>query len=406
MQMSQTTVLIGFAEAMSAPEVLWSLVDAGFRVVAFARRGRASALRHSRHVRCFEIAPPESDLQGSLSDLSSLLNSLATQPETGRLVLLPLDDKAVWMCSRLTPHDEWLLAGPNGSCAELALNKNLQVEAARDAGFSVPNSALVRTAAELLAFQSATSFPIILKAAECVPIHQGRVKSCRKWVCANRAEMENAIAEWGERMPLLAQSFVTGVGEGVFGLAGPEGVRAWSAHRRVRMMDPQGSGSSACISQPVPEEIKSKVEALIAKSGWRGLFMIELLRDATGKIWFVELNGRTWGSMALCRRQGLEYPAWHVNLALNEASQGGIGISSTAEVLCRHAGREFMHLLFVLRGARSNALDKWPSFWKSFGDVLRFRRKDGVYNWRRDDSKVFFADFYYTIHDNVFKSKN
>jgi hypothetical protein len=391
---------------MSAPEVLWSLVDAGYRVVAFARRGRASALRHSRHVKCYEISPPESDLQASISELNSLLHSLRSESEADRLVLLPLDDKAVWVCSRLPPGNGWLLAGPSGSCAELALNKNLQVEAAREAGFNVPQTVLARTAAELVAFQATESFPIILKAAECVPIQQGRLKSCRKWICANRMELEKAIADWGERVPLLAQSYVTGIGEGVFGLAAAEGIRAWSAHRRVRMMDPQGSGSSACISQPVPEGIKSKVAALVSKAGWRGLFMIELLRDAAGKIWFVELNGRTWGSMALGRRQGLEYPAWHVSLAMDETSQGGVGVSSGAEVLCRHAGREFMHLLFVLRGARSNALDQWPSFWKSFGDILRFRRRDGVYNWRSDDSKVFFADFYYTIHDNVFKSKN
>lgn len=391
---------------MSAPETLWSLVDAGFHVVAFARRDRASALRHSRHVKCYEISSPESDLQASLTELNSLLGTLSTQPETGRLVLLPLDDKAVWLCSRLPRDNGWILAGPSGSCAELALNKNLQVEAALEAGFRVPQSVLARTATDLLVFQSTASFPIILKPAECVPVTEGKVKSCRKWVCANRKEMEKAIAEWDEKVPLLAQSFITGIGEGVFGLAAPEGIRVWSAHRRVRMMDPQGSGSSACISQPAPEEIKAQVEALIAKTGWRGLFMIELLRDAAGKIWFVELNGRTWGSMALCRRQGLEYPAWHVSLAMEDASKAGMGISSKGEILCRHAGREFMHLLFVLRGARSNALDKWPSFWKSFADILRFRRRDGLYNWRRDDPKVFFSDFYYTIHDNVFKPKN
>jgi hypothetical protein len=65
-----------------------------------------------------------------------------------------------------------------------------------------------------------------------------------------------------------------------------------------------------------------------------------------------------------------------------------------------------MHALFVLKGARSNALTKWPSFWKTLRDVLQFHGKDGLYNWRSDDAKVFFADFYFTVHDNVFKSKN
>ena len=91
--MPQTTVLVGFAEAMAAPEVVWSLVDGGFRVVAFARRGRASALRHSRHVVCHEICAPESDLQAALSDLDSLLNAVGAEADNTQLILFPLDDK-------------------------------------------------------------------------------------------------------------------------------------------------------------------------------------------------------------------------------------------------------------------------------------------------------------------------
>jgi len=134
--------------------------------------------------------------------------------------------------------------------------------------------------------------------------------------------------------------------------------------------------------------------------------MLELLRDEQGDIWFVELNGRPWGSMALCRRQGLEYPAWHVQLATNPSSRAGMDVAARPEIVCRHAGREFMHMLFVLRGARSNALNRWPSFWKTAWEMLHFRKQDGIYNWRWDDKKVFLADFYYTIHSNVFKGRN
>ena len=404
--MPQTTVLIGFAEAMAAPEVAWSLVDSGFQVVAFARRGRSSALRHSRHVKCYEICAPESDVQVSLSELGALLKALSSRTADTRFILFPLDDKAVWLCSKVQVEAPWLLAGPEGSCADLALNKDLQVEAARQAGFNVPLTTLVRTAKDLIAFSAQASFPIILKAAECVPIYEGRVYSCRKWICANQEELKRAIGEWKERIPLLAQSFITGVGEGVFGLAAPDGVRAWSGHHRVRMMNPQGSGSSACASQSVSQDVRSTTGEFIARAGWQGLFMVELLRDESGKVWFVELNGRPWGSMALCRRQGFEYPAWHVELAVDKDSPAGSNAPAGAEITCRHAGREFMHMLFVLRGAKSNALNRWPSFWKTVGDMARYHREDGVYNWRRDDPKVFVADFVYTIRDNVFKSRH
>jgi predicted ATP-grasp superfamily ATP-dependent carboligase len=404
--MSQTTVLVGFAEAMAAPEVVWSLVDAGFRVIAFARKGRASALRFSRHVVCHEVCPPERNLQACLSDLQSLLKSLGAEVDGTRIVLFPLDDKAVWLCSKMRIERPWLLAGPHGSCTDLALYKDLQVNAARDAGLNVPNSMLARSSKDLFDFVAAESYPIILKAAECVPVFEGRVYSCRKWICANQAELDRAIAQWGERVPLLAQTFVTGVGEGIFGLAAPEGIRAWSGHRRVRMMNPQGSGSSACASQAVPQDVRSVAEAFIGRAGWQGLFMIEMLRDVSGKLWFVELNGRPWGSMALCRRQGLEYPAWHVDLTIDERSSAGTEVPPGPAIVCRHAGREFMHLLFVLKGAKSNALNQWPSFWKTVSDVFQVHRGNGLYNWRRDDPKVFIADLYYTIHGNLFKSRN
>lgn len=406
MSSAQATVLLGFAEALAAPEVVWSLVDGGFRVVAFARKGRASALRHSQHVEYHEICSPEVDLQTSLSEMQSLLASLGTEGVRTQRILFPLDDKAVWLSSRARLEVPWRLAGPRGAQAQLALNKCLQIQAGRDAGFHVPKTGLARTATEVFNFAVEQEFPIILKPSECVPVRQGRLYECRKWTCANQSELERAVAEWGEAVPLLVQPFIAGVGEGIFGLAAPDGVRALSGHRRLRMMNPQGSGSSACISQSVPEDLKAKTEEFVRQTGWQGLFMIELLRDDAGKAWFVELNGRPWGSMALCRRQGLEYPAWHVDLTLDQQSQAGVSARAGADITCRHAGREFMHLLFVLRGPKSKALSRWPSFWKTLAEVGRLRHGDTLYNWRRDDPKVFVTDFWYTIKDNVFKSRN
>jgi len=298
------------------------------------------------------------------------------------------------------------LAGPQGACAELALRKDLQIRKAAEAGFNVPKALMARTAKEIFDFCGADLFPVILKPSECVPVRENHIQGCKKWICANRGELEGAVAEWAESVPLLVQPFVAGVGEGVFGLAAPEGVRAWSAHRRLRMMNPQGSGSSACISQAAPEDVRSKVEALIRATGWRGLFMVELLRDHAGKAWFVELNGRPWGSMSLCRRQGLEYPAWQVQLALDVRSPAGREASFTPGVVCRNAGREFLHLLFVLRGPKSKALNGWPPLGKTLTDVLRVRREDTWYNWRREDPKVFFADSFNTIMSNVFKYRH
>jgi hypothetical protein len=402
---SRPTVLVGFAEAATAAEVVWSLVDGGCDVIAFGRRGRSSALRHSRHVVCHEICAPEADFEASLFELHALLSSLKPKSVGGQQVLFPLDDKSVLLCSRVQLGEDWILAGPDGAQAELALNKHLQIQLAGDAGFSVPKTALARSIGDIRAFVAAESYPIILKTAECVPMRQGRVHTCPQWICANEDELQRALAEWGERVPLLVQPFIVGTGEGIFGLAAPEGTRAWSAHRRLRMMNPQGSGSSACISQLVSEDLRCRAEDFVKRTGWRGMFMIELLRDRVGKVWFVEFNGRPWGSMALSRRQEFEYPAWQVLLATDPQSQAGMTLAPAPGIVSRNAGRELMHLLFVLRGPKSEALSEWPPFWRSVTEVIRFRQGETLYNWRGEDLSVFLADVCCTIKSNLFKTR-
>jgi predicted ATP-grasp superfamily ATP-dependent carboligase len=402
----RATVLIGFAEALSAPEVVWSLVDDGFKVVAFARRGRLSPLRYSRHVECHEICAPESSFEESVSELRALLNSLRARADRENLILLPMDDKAVYLSGRLSLDSNWNLAGPAGDSADLALNKSLQVEAARHSGFAVPETLFVGAAADILNARVDLPFPLILRPTECVPIYGGKLYKCPNWVCATYDELKAAVSQWAERVPLLAQPFIEGDGEGIFGLAAPDGIRAWSGHRRLRMMNPHGSGSSACISQLVTADLRQNAEALLKSVNWRGLFMIELLRDRSGKVWFVELNGRPWGSMALSRRQGLEYPAWQARLAINqECSAGMMPTSVRTGLVCRNVGREIMHLLFVLKGAKSKAQTHWPSFWNTLGNVLRIRKEDTFYNWRSDDRRVFIADCYCTLRDNLCRSR-
>jgi hypothetical protein len=133
------------------------------------------------------------------------------------------------------------------------------------------------------------------------------------------------------------------------------------------------------------------------------MFMFELLRDKAGTPWFVEFNGRSWGSMALSRRRGLEYPAWSAKLATAPQWAAAVPPQGNHHIVCRHFGRECMHLLFVLRKPNSIAYREWPSFWRTLLEMLPVRKQHSFYNWRRDDTAVFFSDFWYTVHQTIVK---
>jgi hypothetical protein len=400
-QESQVAV-IGFAEALSAPEVAWSLLDAGFVVKAFARKGRRASVRHSRHVSVCDITAPEVDAGRSRTELESFLRSVSSGDPRSRIVF-PLDDASLLLLGEASLPPGSKLVGPAGAAVDLALDKWHQVHSARAAGFNVPESFLASSRKDFA--HCPLALPLMLRPSRAATVTGGRLKKGKNWICADRRELGEAVSSWDEAVPLLVQPYIEGSGEGVFGLATDRGIEAWSAHRRLRMMNPHGSGSSACAAQEVPESAKTAAEQLVRAASWKGLFMVELLRDGSGGLWFVEFNGRPWGSMALARRLGLEYPAWAAAVALNPRTPPVAGSGLRPQGDCRNLGREVMHLMFVLRGPKSKALTKWPGFWRSLREMLKISRRTSLYNWRRGDLGVFFSDFWNTIRDNLFKSK-
>jgi hypothetical protein len=387
-------VVIGFAEAFSAPEVVWSLKGCGFSVVAFGRKGSCAALRSSRYASVFDVTPPEQNAASAVQEVLQRVKELL-QPGNTQVVLLPLDDAGLWICGELPRNERLITIGGGKAEVGFALDKQQQIQMAREAGFRVPETLTILGHEGVKA--RGLKFPTFVKPARPMSCRDGRLVKPRFHICSNEAELDSAIRSCRPGEPMLAQQYVAGVGEGLFGLATPRGVLAWSGHRRIRMMNPLGSGASACRSLSPDNRDIAAARTLIERVGWRGPFMIELLRDAEGRIWFMEFNGRVWGSTALARRCGFEYPAWAISEAIGVGSNAPLAFQAGPEVVCRHAGRELMHALFVMRGARGRRTASWPSRWRTLSDLLRFRKAEYWYNWRRDEWRVFVKDFVATI---------
>jgi hypothetical protein len=364
---------VGFADALAAPEAAMSLLGAGHRVVGFARRGRRVALRRLRGVEIIEVSAPEDDLAACIEEVAAA----ATRHD----LTMPLDDLAVLVCDRaLSPSAR--VAGPRGGQARLALDKRVQLRGAEAAGLAVPPwvelppdgddlpeywawpSGGAGLSVGLGLPDDEKTWPLVCKPALAAEEAGNRLRRLAPRLVRTPAELGSVRRAWGAGTPAIVQRWVAGSGGGVFGLAGEGEVHHLSAHTRVRMMNPAGSGSSACASVPVPAELVAPIARFLTVAGWRGMFMVELLR-AGERWWFVELNGRPWGSLALARRLGYEYPAWAVAGVLDSTAPLPAP-PPFAELLCRHLGRELVHLLFVLRGPGSH-----PGAWPGRGETLR-----------------------------------
>lgn len=377
------SVLVGFADALAAPEAAASLLAAGHRVVGFSRRGESVALRRLRGVEILEVTAPEDDFQACVREVGALAS--------GHHATMPLDDQAVLVCDRALG-TEVPVAGPRGAQRELALDKRLQLSAAAAAGLEVPDWSELDPGDD--APPEAMTLPLMLKPALAAEVSGGKLQRHAPRLVASASAFAQLKRSWGPQTPALAQRWVDGAGCGVFGLAEHGTIHHLSAHRRVRMMNPAGSGSSACASMPVPEALIAPIERMLAATRWQGMFMVELLQTQEG--WcFVELNGRPWGSLALARGLGYEYPAWALARLFDERAE----LPQTppfGELLCRHLGRELVHLLFVLRGRRDFA-GAWPGRLPTLAALLRGDGPTRWYNLSPGMRGVFLQDTWQTL---------
>jgi len=392
---NRETVLLGFGESLSAPEVAWDLLDHGFRVIAFCRRGVSPPIRHIKGIRLIEVAPPERDAFQTVEQVNRIARVFDAQ------VLLPLDDASVWLCDRASILHGVVVAGATGRNARLALNKKVQLEAASEAGFNVPETIYISGKQD---FMKIEKLPAVIKPADAVSETKGKLLKGPVTFCIEREDLAGAAEANDYEGPMMVQPVLSGTGEGIFGLNGPDGVKGWSAHRRIRMVNPLGSGSSACRSLAISDHPVLAAEKMLAKVNWPGMFMIELLRDSAGRLWFMELNGRSWGSMALAIRLGLHYPAWTVMQTLDPFFKPP-DPPPWKEIVCRHLGREIIHVLSVLKGKKAFKLMPNYSRMGTLREVCRFDREERWYNWRPGNFALFGEDTVKTVMEKLLPSR-
>ncbi len=391
------TVLIGFADALAAPEVFFSLYHKGYKVRVFQRQDTVAPLSKILPVgEPFLIHAPEQSADLATRDLANLLRN---NPDID--AMLALDDTSLWLANEALnslgdAERKPVLANAVGVQKDIALDKARQIEAAEAAGLAVPPTIVASSRDEIF---KASKFPAIVKPARAVSLeHAGRIRKGDAHYLFDQTDLETLPGEQAFSFPVLVQPLIHGTGEGVFGFAGKDGVAQVFGHRRIRMMNPHGSGASACCATRPADDLIDKVKTFIASIGWQGPFMVELLTDEEGNSWFIELNGRLWGSTALTRRNGYDYPGWAVEQAFDPGFHPDASPGSPDDRRVRHLGREILHLLFVIKGPKSKFhAERWPNFFRSACGVFSLHSPSGFYNYDRAFPLFFLREAAFTV---------
>lgn len=303
------TVFVLNSHARHGLEAIRCLGLEGLQVTAGSSK-RLNAGRLSRFAdRSVTYPEPETEPEAFIQAIERELGTRAYD------MLLPVNGPTVELVvehtSRLT---EWTnIPFPSHEKLRIGTNKRRTIEAARDIDIPHPKT-LFSGESSLETVDRELDYPLVIK-----PVRgSGRLGVS---ICDSFAELvrfaRQAIEAHG---PVLFQEFIPNGGErGVYTLYdsshSPVGR---TVQRRIRSHPPEG-GASTYRETVEDSELVALADELLTALDWQGLAMIEFrIDDRTGEPKLMEINPRLWGSLALSRYAGVNFPYLLYQLIIGE----------------------------------------------------------------------------------------
>lgn len=287
------SVVVTDAEERAALGACRGLTSAGYRACAVSRL-RPAATHWSRA--CAErirLPDPRENVQAFVDQLGELLRS-------GRYdALIPGSDASLIAISE---HREGLersthLGLPSRDAVRRSVDKLVLVEAATAVGLATPTS---RPCADLPEAEEAAAelgFPVVLKPLQSfVPVNGGLQQRSVALV-ADREELAATVPEFPS--PFIVQRFEDAQFLSCSGVVADGRLLALTTSRVLRLWPPIAGMHAYAETVAAPDGLAERAQALLASLGWQGIFQLQLLELADGRLAVIDLNPRVFASIAL-----------------------------------------------------------------------------------------------------------
>lgn len=345
-------VLVTDGNERSTLAVTRSLGGRGIAVFVGAETA-VSLAGSSRHCAGTFVYPsPWRDPRGYVDRL------IAVATERHAAALLPTTDIAMELVSERLGEFPPGMAAPIPSLEQYhrLSDKYRLTSWSEEAGIPVPPTIYVPDGRIEDVVAGIQSWPVVIKPGRSLLKHDGRWRKSGVLIARDAAELRKLYHDhWFLKYPSLIQGFVSGHGEGVFGLFEQGKPVALFAHRRLRERPPSGGVSTLREAIPLPEAATSHALKIMEDAKWDGVAMVEFKVDpTTGTPYLMEVNGRFWGSLQLAIDAGVDFP-W----LLYQRIGGAGGEEHPADY--RHGVRsqwwlgDLDHLAARLKGAKDTA---------------------------------------------------
>lgn len=196
---------------------------------------------------------------------------------------------------------------PADEVVDRSLDKVLLLREGEAVGMPPPAS-IVCTSSEASGASQELGYPVALKPVRSILFASGRGRQKGTAVATNAAEAESAAWELGS--PLIVQRFERGAERlSCAGVRAEGELLGLAVARYERTWPPLAGAASFAKTVRPPEDLVTATRALLGRIGWEGIFELEVLVLAGGRLAVMDLNPRLFGWLALAVGAGADLPA-------------------------------------------------------------------------------------------------
>jgi len=380
-------VLVTDAHELAGLATVRSLGRAGYRVIAgYAGDHGRPAVASSRYCR-ETVEHPNAWTNPAL--FRSWLQDFQSKCD----IILPISEAALVGVARLRSEfgGRKLLILPDDASLQVTLSKYRANRKAMELGIACPRTVFIRGNDGEQQWNddlSALRFPIVIKTDNHFT-EDGQYKKGRATIATNADEANEVVARLRpSREAVLAQEWVPGYGAGAFLLRSGERIQLVFSHKRLHEV-PYSGGYSSLRQSTYDRECLDLGAKLLESIGYNGAAMVEFRRNpAHGATYFLEVNGRLWGSLALALHAGVDFPLALLESSLSDLSSHQRPASYKIGLKCRNIfPGELGHLHSVFVPGNSAKVAPPPSKTKALLTFFGLSLNPGIrhdYFWWTD----------------------
>lgn len=346
--------------------VIQSLGQAGYKSIGLLFGGRSNFVLSSKYTKGVITA------KGAQECIEKLLKNIPTN--NGKTPIIACCDTAALVLEQNADRlkEYFVFEYATNYSLEYLSKKENQVRLATESGFNVPKSWNLRDSKRI---PIDITYPCILKPlVSC----EGAKSDIR--VCKTREELEKNLNSLAYTKNVLLQQYIDRDYEiSILGCGLKSGQCVIPVVENKLTLYPKDVGLE-CLANIQPLEdspIKTSIEALIEKTGFVGLFSVEMMHcKDDNKFYFTEINLRNDGAEALVTKYGANLPLNHVENLLD--------LPLTEQKVFRPGYYiwDMHHFLSLIHGDIS--VTTW---------LKELRMSNGFMLYFKDDKKPFFKQY-------------